>query len=69
MITHDLGVVAEIADEGVVVMYSKVAEEGSVDEIFTRPHHPTRGSCSAPCPGSTRTSSGSCRSGAAAVGS
>jgi oligopeptide/dipeptide ABC transporter ATP-binding protein len=44
LITHDLGVVAEMA-ERVLVMYagSKV-EEGSVDEIFDAPTHPyTRG--------------------------
>ena len=40
MITHDLGVVAEVADDVVVMYAGKVAEEGSVDEIFTRPHHP-----------------------------
>jgi peptide/nickel transport system ATP-binding protein len=40
MITHDLGVVAEIADNVVVMYAGKVAEEGTVDEIFTRPHHP-----------------------------
>jgi oligopeptide/dipeptide ABC transporter ATP-binding protein len=40
MITHDLGVVAEIADDIVVMYAAKVAEEGSVDSIFNRPHHP-----------------------------
>jgi peptide/nickel transport system ATP-binding protein len=40
MITHDLGVVAEIAHDVVVMYAGKVAEEGTVDEIFTRPHHP-----------------------------
>jgi peptide/nickel transport system ATP-binding protein len=40
MITHDLGVVAEVADDIVVMYAGKVAEEGTVDEIFTRPHHP-----------------------------
>src|SRR5688572_28103002 len=40
MITHELGVVAEIADDVVVMYAGKVAEEGTVDEIFTRPHHP-----------------------------
>ena len=40
MITHDLGVVAEVADDVVVMYAGKVAEEGAVDEIFTRPHHP-----------------------------
>ena len=39
-ITHDLGVVAEIADDVVVMYAGRVAEEGTVDEIFTRPHHP-----------------------------
>jgi oligopeptide/dipeptide ABC transporter ATP-binding protein len=40
MITHDLGVVAEIADEVVVMYAGRVAEAGGVDEIFARPHHP-----------------------------
>ena len=40
MITHDLGVVAEIADDVVVMYAGRIAEEGTVDEIFTRPHHP-----------------------------
>ena len=40
MITHDLGVVAEMADY-VVVMYSgKVVEEGEVVELFRSPKHP-----------------------------
>jgi peptide/nickel transport system ATP-binding protein len=40
MITHDLGVVAESADEVIVMYAARVAERGSVDEIFTAPHHP-----------------------------
>ncbi|MFN2470643.1 MAG: ABC transporter ATP-binding protein [Gaiellaceae bacterium] len=40
MITHDLGVVAETADDVVVMYAAKVAERASVDRIFTRPHHP-----------------------------
>jgi peptide/nickel transport system ATP-binding protein len=40
LITHDLGVVAEIADDVVVMYAGKVAEEGTVEEIFNRPHHP-----------------------------
>jgi oligopeptide/dipeptide ABC transporter ATP-binding protein len=40
IITHDLGVVAEIADDVVVMYAGKVAEEGTVDSIFNRPHHP-----------------------------
>ncbi|TCZ75137.1 ABC transporter ATP-binding protein [Paenibacillus albiflavus] len=40
LITHDLGVVAEMADY-VIVMYSgKIVEEGEVEEIFERPKHP-----------------------------
>jgi peptide/nickel transport system ATP-binding protein len=39
-VTHDLGVVAEIADH-VAVMYSgKVVETGSVDALFDHPAHP-----------------------------
>ncbi len=40
MITHDLGVIAEIADEVVVMYAARVAEKGSVDQLFKRPHHP-----------------------------
>ena len=40
IITHDLGVVAEVADDVVVMYAAKIAEEGPVDRIFTRPHHP-----------------------------
>jgi peptide/nickel transport system ATP-binding protein len=40
MITHDLGVVAEIADDVVVMYAANIVEQGSVDEIFKRPHHP-----------------------------
>ena len=40
LITHDLGVVSEMA-ETVVVMYSgRVVEHGSIDSIFDRPLHP-----------------------------
>src|SRR5213596_241758 len=40
MITHDLGVVAEIADEVVVMYAARVAEKGQVGQIFKKPHHP-----------------------------
>lgn len=40
LITHDLGVVAEIADRIVVMYAGKVVETGTVDEIFYRPRHP-----------------------------
>jgi peptide/nickel transport system ATP-binding protein len=40
MITHDLGVVAEIADEVVVMYAAEIVEQGSAETIFKRPHHP-----------------------------
>jgi oligopeptide/dipeptide ABC transporter ATP-binding protein len=40
IITHDLGVVAEVADDVVVMYAAQVAEEGTVGSIFNRPHHP-----------------------------
>jgi peptide/nickel transport system ATP-binding protein len=40
MITHDLGVVAELSDD-ILVMYSgRVAEYGSAEDVFWRPAHP-----------------------------
>jgi len=38
--THDLGVVAEMADEVVVMYCGKVVEKGTVEEIFNNPKHP-----------------------------
>jgi peptide/nickel transport system ATP-binding protein len=40
LITHNLGVVAEMADDVVVMYLGRVVEEGSVDEIFHDPKHP-----------------------------
>lgn len=40
LITHDLGVVAEVADHVVVMYAGKVIEEGSVIDIFKEPKHP-----------------------------
>ena len=40
MITHDLGVVANVAEEVVVMFRGNVMETGSVDDIFTKPEHP-----------------------------
>jgi len=40
LITHDLGVVAEMADDVVVMYLGQVAEQGTVDEIFHDPKHP-----------------------------
>ena len=39
-ITHDMGVVAEIADEVAVMYLGTVVEQGPVDEIFHHPQHP-----------------------------
>ena len=39
-ITHDMGVVAEIADRVVVMLRGKKVEEGHVNEIFHNPKHP-----------------------------
>lgn len=39
-ITHDLGVVAELADEVIVMYHGKIVEKGSVVDIFTQPKHP-----------------------------
>jgi peptide/nickel transport system ATP-binding protein len=40
MITHDLGVIAEVADDVVVMYAARVAEQAPVDNLFRRPHHP-----------------------------
>ena len=39
-ITHDLGVVAQIADDVAVLFHGEVVEKGSVREIFENPKHP-----------------------------
>ncbi|OAE60632.1 glutathione ABC transporter ATP-binding protein GsiA [Achromobacter xylosoxidans] len=39
-ITHDMGVVAEMADDVVVMLRGKKVEQGTVQEIFNAPKHP-----------------------------
>jgi len=39
MITHDLGVVAQMCDEVVVMYAGAICEQGTADEIFYNPHH------------------------------
>jgi oligopeptide/dipeptide ABC transporter ATP-binding protein len=40
LITHDLGVVAEIADRVMVMYAGQIVEQGTLDEIFYDPQHP-----------------------------
>ena len=40
LITHNLGVVAEMADDVVVMYLGRVVEQGNVDDIFHDPKHP-----------------------------
>src|SRR2546423_664047 len=39
-VTHDLGVVADIADRVIVMYAGRVVEQGTLDEIFYDPQHP-----------------------------
>ena len=44
LISHDLGVIAEIADEAMVIYAGRVVERAPLRALFTNPHHPyTRG--------------------------
>ncbi|MDA5147037.1 ABC transporter ATP-binding protein [Streptomyces sp. AD681] len=56
-ITHDMGVVAEIADRVVVMYAGSVVEAGPLDEVLERPHHPYTGAllASVPDPDAPRT--------------
>lgn len=40
LVTHDLGVVAELCDRVIVLYGGKIMEEGSVEDIFYQPKHP-----------------------------
>jgi oligopeptide transport system ATP-binding protein len=40
LITHDLGVVNEVADNVAVMYAGRIVERGTVDDVFTRPAHP-----------------------------
>ena len=39
LITHDLGVVANMADEVVVIYHGKIMEAGTIEDIFNNPQH------------------------------
>lgn len=55
LITHDLGVVAAVADRVAVMYAGRIVEEGAADDVFARPMHPyTSGLMAAiPVPGRT----------------
>jgi oligopeptide/dipeptide ABC transporter ATP-binding protein len=40
LITHDLSVIAETCDRVMIMYAGRVAEEGTVEEVFRRPRHP-----------------------------
>ncbi len=40
LVTHDLGVVADIADRVLVMYCGRIVEEGTLDELFYDPQHP-----------------------------
>ena len=60
-ITHDMGVVAEVADRVVVMYRGEKVEEGTAETIFTSPRNPTRARCSRPCRSSVRCATRICR--------
>jgi peptide/nickel transport system ATP-binding protein len=53
-ITHDMGVVAEIADRTVVMYRGEAVETGATEDIFARAKHPYTRRCSRPCRSSAR---------------
>ncbi|MBP0575487.1 hypothetical protein J8J27_32700, partial [Mycobacterium tuberculosis] len=40
LITHDMGIVAEVADEVAVMRYGRIVELGAVDPIYHAAQHP-----------------------------
>ena len=40
VITHDLGVIAEAADDVLVLYAARIVEQGNVDTLFSKPQHP-----------------------------
>ena len=50
LITHDMGVVADVADTVVVMRHGRVVERGGVRQLFASPATPTPVSCWRPCP-------------------
>ena len=61
LITHDLGVVAGIADRVAVMYAGRIVEEAEVDRLFSAPQHPyTIGACCNPSRGSRARSFAGC---------
>jgi len=54
LITHDFGVVAEMADRVAVMQRGHLVEQGPVDQIFTAPSHPYTRQLLAAIPGGAR---------------
>ena len=54
LITHDLGIVAEIADRVVIMYAGEIVESASVYRIFTKPLHPYSRGLSEAIPGRVR---------------
>ncbi len=52
LITHDLGVVAEVADRVVVMNSGEIVETGTARDVYQRPHHPYTRKLIAAVPGS-----------------
>ena len=50
MVTHDLGVIAELCDEIIVLYGGRVCERGTAEDIFYRPCHEIRRAFCAPFP-------------------
>ncbi|WP_166790372.1 ABC transporter ATP-binding protein [Cryobacterium tagatosivorans] len=40
LISHDLGVVAEMVDRVIVMNHGEMVEEGSIEDVYLRPNHP-----------------------------